>query len=115
MPTDILSFLKNYSPNELAALYHRWGAANALLDPTGMLRSLMRQGQYFCHECGKSFSQPSHLRTHMRSHTVGFDFNGLHRGTDAHTTASEAPKQSHVAPSAPAINTWHSHTLLDHT
>lgn len=29
----------------------------------------MRQGQYFCHECGKSFSQPSHLRTHMRSHT----------------------------------------------
>ncbi|XP_022045364.2 zinc finger protein 516 isoform X1 [Acanthochromis polyacanthus] len=69
MPTDILTFLKNYSPHELAALYHRWGAANALLDPTGMLRSLMRQGQYFCHECGKSFSQPSHLRTHMRSHT----------------------------------------------
>ncbi|XP_044064140.1 zinc finger protein 516-like isoform X1 [Siniperca chuatsi] len=69
MPNDILSFLKNYSPHELAALYHRWGAANALLDPTGMLRSLMRQGQYFCHECGKSFSQPSHLRTHMRSHT----------------------------------------------
>ncbi|CAK6954279.1 zinc finger protein 516-like [Scomber scombrus] len=69
MPTDILSFLKNYSPHELAALYHRWGTANALLDPTGMLRSLMRQGQYFCHECGKSFSQPSHLRTHMRSHT----------------------------------------------
>lgn len=25
--------------------------------------------------------------------TVGFDFNGLHRGTDAHTTTSEAPKQ----------------------
>ncbi|XP_047454599.1 zinc finger protein 516-like isoform X2 [Mugil cephalus] len=69
MPTDVLGFLKNYSPHELAALYHRWGAANALLDPTGMLRSLMRQGQYFCHECGKSFSQPSHLRTHMRSHT----------------------------------------------
>uniref|UniRef100_A0A3B5B6R5 Zinc finger protein 516 n=1 Tax=Stegastes partitus TaxID=144197 RepID=A0A3B5B6R5_9TELE len=106
MPTDILTFLKNYSPHELAALYHRWGAANALLDPTGMLRSLMRQGQYFCHECGKSFSQPSHLRTHMRSHTVGFDFNGLHRGTDAHTTASEAPKQvcgtmaNHWAPSS---------------
>ncbi|XP_056143100.1 zinc finger protein 516 [Lampris incognitus] len=93
MPMEILSLLKNYNPNELAALYHRWGAANALLDPTGMLRSLMRQGQYVCHECGKSFSQPSHLRTHMRSHTVGFDFNGLHRGTDAHTTASEAPKQ----------------------
>lgn len=35
MPIDILSFLKNYSPHDLAALYHRWGAANALLDPTG--------------------------------------------------------------------------------
>ncbi|XP_034552790.1 zinc finger protein 516-like isoform X2 [Notolabrus celidotus] len=105
MPADILSFLKNYSPNELAALYHRWGAANALLDPSGMLRSLMRQGQYFCHECGKSFSQPSHLRTHMRSHTVGFDFNGLHRGTDAHTTASEAPKQGRGRSAASSAHT----------
>lgn len=35
VPTDILSFLKNYSPHELAALYHRWGATNTLLDPTG--------------------------------------------------------------------------------
>ncbi|XP_070692268.1 zinc finger protein 516-like isoform X2 [Pempheris klunzingeri] len=105
MPTDILSFLKNYSPHELATLYHRWGAANALLDPTGMLRSLMRQGQYFCHECGKSFSQPSHLRTHMRSHTVGYDFNGLHRGTDAHTTASEAPKQGRGHSAASSAHT----------
>ncbi|XP_051262703.1 zinc finger protein 516 isoform X2 [Dicentrarchus labrax] len=105
MPTDVLGFLKNYSPHELAALYHRWGAANALLDPTGMLRSLMRQGQYFCHECGKSFSQPSHLRTHMRSHTVGFDFNGLHRGTDAHTTASEAPKQGRGHSAATSAHT----------
>lgn len=35
VPTDILGYLKNYSPHELAALYHRWGAANAMLDPTG--------------------------------------------------------------------------------
>lgn len=40
MPTDIFSFLKNYSPPELAALYHRWGATNALLDPTGMEKNL---------------------------------------------------------------------------
>lgn len=106
-PTDILGFLKNYNPNELAALYHRWGAANAVMDPTGMLRSLMQQGQYFCHECGKSFSQPSHLRTHMRSHTVGFDFNGLHRGTDAHTTASEAPKQGRGHSAASSAHTEH--------
>ncbi|XP_026225853.1 zinc finger protein 516 isoform X2 [Anabas testudineus] len=105
MPTDIYSFLKNYSPHELAALYHRWGATNAMLGSTGMLRSLMRQGQYFCHECGKSFSQPSHLRTHMRSHTVGFDFNGLHRGTDAHTTASEAPKQGRGHSAASSAHT----------
>lgn len=44
---------------------------------SAMLRSLMRQGQYFCHECGKSFSQPSHLRTHMRSHTGKYSCSKL--------------------------------------
>lgn len=34
-PTDIFSFLKYYSPHELAALYHRWDTANVLLEPTG--------------------------------------------------------------------------------
>ncbi|XP_045075105.1 zinc finger protein 516-like [Coregonus clupeaformis] len=69
LPMDILSFLKNCNSNDLATLYHRWGAANPIPDSTGMLRSLVRQGEYVCQECGKSFSQPSHLRTHMRSHT----------------------------------------------
>lgn len=41
VPTDILAFLKNYSPHELAALYHRWGAANTLLDPTGRERAIL--------------------------------------------------------------------------
>ncbi|KAJ8411567.1 hypothetical protein AAFF_G00163750 [Aldrovandia affinis] len=91
-PTDILSFLKNCNSHDLATLYHRWGSTNPLLDHTGALRSLMRQGDYICRECGKSFSQPSHLRTHMRSHTVLFESNGL-RGTDVHPTPAEVPKQ----------------------
>lgn len=41
VPTDILGFLRNYSPHELAALYHRWGATNTLLDPTGREQPLI--------------------------------------------------------------------------
>ncbi|MBN3317285.1 ZN516 protein, partial [Atractosteus spatula] len=66
---DILSFLKNCNTHDLATLYHRWGSNNPMLDQTGMLRSPVRQGDYVCKECGKNFNQPSHLRTHMRSHT----------------------------------------------
>lgn len=41
VPADILGFLRNYSPHELAALYHRWGATNTLLDPTGREQPLI--------------------------------------------------------------------------
>ncbi|XP_057210070.1 zinc finger protein 516 isoform X1 [Triplophysa rosa] len=67
--TDILSFLKNCSPHDLAALYHHWGFSNAMAEQAGLARSGSQQGEYVCPVCRKSFSQPSHYRTHMRSHT----------------------------------------------
>ncbi|XP_030644359.1 zinc finger protein 516 [Chanos chanos] len=67
---DILNFLKNCSPQDLATLYHHWGFSNAMLEQAaGMVRSGVQQGEHICPVCGKSFSQPSHYRTHMRSHT----------------------------------------------
>ncbi|XP_023670376.1 zinc finger protein 516 [Paramormyrops kingsleyae] len=91
-PVDILNFLKNCQAHDLATLYQRWGSSSPLLTHTGMLRSLAHQGDYICRDCGRSFSQPSHLRTHMRSHTVVVESSGL-RGSDAHTPPAEAPKQ----------------------
>ncbi|XP_051992237.1 zinc finger protein 516-like isoform X1 [Xyrauchen texanus] len=67
--TDILSFLKNCSPHDLSALYHHWGFSNAMVEQTGMVRSGSQQGEYVCPVCKKTFNQPSHYRTHMRSHT----------------------------------------------
>ncbi|XP_017556094.1 zinc finger protein 516 isoform X1 [Pygocentrus nattereri] len=67
--TDIFSFLKNCSPHDLAALYHHWGFSNIMMEQAGMVRSGQQQGEYVCPVCGKSFTQPSHYRTHMRSHT----------------------------------------------
>ncbi|XP_059365336.1 zinc finger protein 516-like isoform X1 [Carassius carassius] len=67
--TDILSFLKNCSPHDLAALYHHWGLNNVMAEQAGLARSGSQQGEYVCPVCRKSFNQPSHYRTHMRSHT----------------------------------------------
>ncbi|XP_055075761.2 zinc finger protein 516 isoform X1 [Misgurnus anguillicaudatus] len=67
--TDIMSFLKNCNSHDLAALYHHWGFNNAMAEQAGLARSGSQQGEYVCPVCRKSFSQPSHYRTHMRSHT----------------------------------------------
>ncbi|XP_066529594.1 zinc finger protein 516 isoform X1 [Hoplias malabaricus] len=76
--TDVFGFLKSCSSQDLAALYHHWGFSNIMMEQAGMVRSgQQQQGEYVCPVCGKSFSQPSHYRTHMRSHTVLLESNGL--------------------------------------
>ncbi|NWU97735.1 ZN516 protein, partial [Upupa epops] len=89
---DVLNIFKTYIPKDLASLYQTCGANSPVLDHTGMLRTQTRQGDCVCIECGKCFTQPSHLRTHQRSHSVVFESNGL-RGTEVHTTSADAPKQ----------------------
>ncbi|XP_059412045.1 zinc finger protein 516 isoform X2 [Carassius carassius] len=81
--TDILSFLKNCSPHDLAALYNHWGFNSTMAEQAGLARSGSQQGEYVCPVCRKRFNQPSHYRTHMRSHTVMFESNGL-MGTGVH-------------------------------
>ncbi|XP_074843632.1 zinc finger protein 516 isoform X2 [Carettochelys insculpta] len=97
-------FFKTYIPKDLASLYQTWGANSPVLDHAGMLRTQTRQGDCVCIECGKCFNQPSHLRTHMRSHTVVFESNGL-RGTEVHTTSADAPKQGRDHSNADIVHT----------
>uniref|UniRef100_UPI00398F7DEE zinc finger protein 516 isoform X2 n=1 Tax=Pristiophorus japonicus TaxID=55135 RepID=UPI00398F7DEE len=69
---DAFNMLTTYSPQDLSALYQSWGANTPFLDPTvtaGILAAQTQHGECICGECGKYFSQPSHLRTHLRSHT----------------------------------------------
>ncbi|XP_066482214.1 zinc finger protein 516 isoform X2 [Tiliqua scincoides] len=101
---DILNIFKTYIPKDLATLYQTWGANSPVVDHAGMLRTQTRQGDYLCKECGKGFTQPSHLRTHMRSHTVVFESNGL-RGTEVHTTSADAPKQVRDHSNADIVHT----------
>ncbi|XP_043923041.1 zinc finger protein 516 isoform X2 [Protopterus annectens] len=66
----LLDIFKTYIPKDLATtLYQSWSANSHSVDTVGMLRTQARQGEYMCKDCGKCFSQPSHFRTHMRSHT----------------------------------------------
>ncbi|XP_062933300.1 zinc finger protein 516 isoform X1 [Cynocephalus volans] len=84
---DILDIFKTYIPKDFATLYQGWGVSGPGLEHRGMLRTQARPGDFVCIECGKSFHQPSHLRAHMRVHTV------VPRGSEVHTTAADAPKQ----------------------
>ncbi|XP_062846857.1 zinc finger protein 516 [Trichomycterus rosablanca] len=67
--SDIYSFLKNCSQHDLAAIYRLWDFNNGMMEQGGMTRPAHQEGDYICSVCGKGFNQPSHYRTHMRSHT----------------------------------------------
>ncbi|EPQ04863.1 Zinc finger protein 516 [Myotis brandtii] len=89
---DILNIFKTYIPKDLATLCQSWGASGPAPEHRGTPRTQARQGDFVCVECGKCFHQPSHLRAHMRAHSVVFESNGL-RGADVHATSTDAPKQ----------------------
>ncbi|GCC23774.1 hypothetical protein chiPu_0002172 [Chiloscyllium punctatum] len=72
---NAFNVLTAYNPQDLSALYESWRAHSPFLDPTAETRILATQQRDLnCGECGKSFSQPRHLRTHMKTHAVQKSF-----------------------------------------
>ncbi|XP_075389227.1 zinc finger protein 516 isoform X2 [Tenrec ecaudatus] len=65
---DIVSIFKTFIPKDLATLYQGWGSSGPALEHRGTLRLQACQGDLQCAQCGKHFTQPSHLRAHARAH-----------------------------------------------
>ncbi|XP_045152076.1 zinc finger protein 516 [Echinops telfairi] len=65
---DIVSIFKTFIPKDLATLYQSWGSSGPALEHRGTLRLQACQGDLQCAQCGKHFTQPSHLRAHARAH-----------------------------------------------
>uniref|UniRef100_A0A8C9UTN6 Zinc finger protein 516 n=1 Tax=Spermophilus dauricus TaxID=99837 RepID=A0A8C9UTN6_SPEDA len=89
---DILNIFKTCIPKDFATLYQGWGISSPGPEHRGTLRTQARPGDFVCVECGKSFHQPSHLRAHVRAHTVVFECDGP-RGSEVHPASTDAPKQ----------------------
>ncbi|XP_034560957.1 zinc finger protein 516-like [Notolabrus celidotus] len=72
MDIDILSLLKNYSPQDLAALYQHWGFVGPRIDPQAMLQL---NGSY-----GKEVHSTSEASKQVTSHSSSSS-GSLHKGT----------------------------------
>ncbi|CAJ1084100.1 zinc finger protein 516-like [Xyrichtys novacula] len=72
MDIDILSLLKNYSPQDLAALYQHWGFVDPRIDPQAMLQL---NGNY-----GKEVHPTSDASKQVTSHSSSSS-GSLHKGT----------------------------------
>ncbi|ELK11138.1 Zinc finger protein 516 [Pteropus alecto] len=89
---DILSIFKTCIPRDFTTLYQSWGASGSAREHRGTPRTQARPGDFVCTECGKRFHQPSHLRAHMRAHSVVLESSGP-RGADVLAPSADAPNQ----------------------
>uniref|UniRef100_A0A1A7WLS0 Zinc finger protein 516 n=1 Tax=Iconisemion striatum TaxID=60296 RepID=A0A1A7WLS0_9TELE len=69
---DILSFLKSYSPQDLASLYQHWGFVDRRLDPQAMLQL---NGHF-----GNEVHSSSEASKQMNSHSASSS-GSIHKGT----------------------------------